>query len=76
MKANQNNMKNAQTLARLAGKITTHLKALHPEKRPTMENGFRAVRVDYSPKGYMAVTTAHGHETFARVEEAEKWLNR
>ena len=61
-------------LNKLAKKITAHLKALHPEKRPTMRNGFSARCVNYTANGFMAVLTDHGHETFVSVEEAKTWL--
>ncbi len=66
---------NTKGLNALARKITDHLQAIHPEKRPTMANGFRAKRVDYSANGEMEVLTDHGHQDFVSVEEAKKWLD-
>lgn len=59
----------------LARKITGHLEAMHPERRPVMPNGFRARRVDYSANGEMEVMTSHGHTAFVSVEQCRTWLN-
>jgi hypothetical protein len=62
------------SMQKLAREITSHLKAMKAESRPTMANGFRARRVDYAANGYMEVATDHGHTVHLTVEDCRKWL--
>lgn len=54
--------------------INAALKAIHPEKRPMMSNGFRAQSVAACTVGTIEVTTSHGHTVHLATAEALKWV--
>lgn len=63
---------NAATPAR-AAKITAALRAMKPDARPMMTNGFRAQSAAATAKGFYEITTEHGHAAYVSTHEATGW---